>query len=213
MTTVTATADVIHGDAAGILHTLAPLPHVFTSLPDAAEVGGDIDRWWPRFIGWATMCVRHTDPNGYAIFYQTDRRADGRLHDKAAMIVEAAGQAGARVIWHKIAVHSFGTSLYRPAFSHLIAVSRSGRAGRPTPDVWAAGEKVYPDAIDSASLRMGLDFLIARGATSLVDPFCGMGSIPVGALERGLSSVSIDIDPAMVAETRRWIARNVEDRS
>lgn len=210
MTDLTArpVADVIHGDAFDVYPTLAPVTHVFTSLPDMAELPGATLIDWARvFVGGIHMILDGiVDPEGVAIFYQTDRRYRGGTIDKGSTVCDAAIRMGARVVWHKVAIHTLGTSLYRPAFSHLIAVSRKATAGRPTPDVWPAGPKAYPDAIDAASLRHGLNYLASRGATHIVDPFAGRGSIAVAARARGMSSVSIDIDREQVAYARTALA-------
>lgn len=200
-------ADVVRGDAFEVMPTLAPMPHVFTSLPDMAEIPGiSLMGWAKMFARGVGMIVNNLHPDGVAIFYQTDRRYRGGIIDKGTSVVTAASMAGARIVWHKVAIHTFGTTLYRPAFSHLIAVSRNATAGRPTPDAWPAGTKAYADAIDSASLRVGLDYLAGQGARRIVDPFAGRGSIAVGALRRGIESMSVDIDPEQVAHAREAIA-------
>lgn len=204
---MTAKAVVLEGDAFDVIPRLRPMQHVFTSLPDMAEIPGiDFPAWARLFCRGVESIVTHLDPKGVAIFYQTDRRYRGVLVDKGSSVAEAAGRAGARVVWHKVAVHTYGTTLYRPAFSHLIAVSRKATAGRPTPDAWPSGTKPYADAIDSASLRVGLDYLAGQGATHVVDPFAGRGSIACGALARGIGSLSVDIDPEQVAHAREAIA-------
>ena len=114
---------------------------VFTSLPDAAETGQDVPQWRSWFADAAAWTIAATDPHGYAVFYQTDRRHDG-LVSKAGLVINAAEKAGARIMWHKIAVRSMGTALFRPTYTHLIAVSAKGRPGRPTPDVFMAGRKI-----------------------------------------------------------------------
>lgn len=189
-------AHVITGDAFNVVPTLPPLQHVFTSMPDAAEVGMHADAWATFFHDCARLVVDHLEPHGYAVFYQTDRRHLGRLHDKAAMVAHAALEAGARVVWHKIAIRTTGTSLFRPGYTHLVAVSHRGTAGRPTPDVFHAGRKQYADATDEAALAVALDFLASKGADHITDPFAGRGSIAAAAARRGIASTSIEIDPA-----------------
>jgi predicted RNA methylase len=77
-------------------------------------------------------------------------------------------------------------------------VSRTGTAGRPTPDVFTAGAKVYPNATDQAALGVGVGFLAGKDVGAVVDPFCGRGSIAGAAAAYGLDAVSIDIDPELV---------------
>ncbi|MFT4288142.1 hypothetical protein [Nocardioides sp.] len=182
------------------------VPSVFTSLPDAAETGMDIDTWRTWFVNAASYAILATHRHGYAIFYQTDRRHDGRLLSKAALVVEAAHRVGAEVVWHKIAVRRMSVDLFRPGYSHLIAVSVAGRAGKATPDVFKAGSKVYPNATDSEALGVALGFLDRQGIEAVADPYCGRGSIAWAASRRGMASWSVDIDPAQVDAAETLIA-------
>lgn len=205
---MTVDVDIVEGDAFERYPVLGSVPNVFTSLPDMAEMPDPTDShaWTHVFVNAVAMIASSLEPDGYAIFYQTDRRIDGHIVSKASTVVEVAARFGCRTVWHKIAVHGFGTSLYRPNYSHLVCVSKRGRAGRPTPDVFASGSKRYSDATDSAALKVGLDFLVARGATFLVDPFAGRASIACAAAVRGVGSVSIEIEPAQVELARANVA-------
>ena len=202
---MTTETHIILGDAFDVLPTLAPVPHVFTGLPDAAEMDLPIAEWEVFYRRAVTLIVSCLAPDGYAIFYATDRRHDGVLASKASIIIGAADAAGARCVWHKVAIRTMGTSLFRPGYSHLIAVSKTGRAGSATPDVFDAGRKQYRDATDSTALGVGIAFLRAHDATSFVDPFCGRGSHGRAAKICGLDSVNIDVDPAQIAAARSHI--------
>lgn len=203
------TASLVVGDALPRIARAAASDHwasVFTSLPDAAETGQSVPEWRSWFLETAAWTVAAADPNGYAIFYQTDRRHDGGLTSKAHLITAAAEAAGARVMWHKIAVRTMGTSLFRPTYTHLICVSKKGRPGKPTPDVFMAGKKVYPNATDATALDVALGFLDTQGVRFVADPFCGRGSISRAASQRGMDSLSVDID----ADAVRYAARLIE---
>lgn len=175
-------------------------PAVFTSMPDAAELDLPIDRWRDWFAHAARRTIATVAPKGYAVFYQTDRRVDGSTQDKGALIAAAAESVGANVVWHKIAVATRGVSLFRPAYTHLIAVSVKGTAGRPTADVFDKGAKVYPNATDDAACDVAMSFLVSKGVGHVFDPFCGRGSIAYHAARFGMSSLSIDIDPEQVKQ-------------
>lgn len=203
------TAWIITGDA---LDHMGDWPAVFTSLPDAAEVEWPVEKWRTWYMRAARETIGAVQSSGYAIFYQTDRRADGVTQSKAGMIMEAARQMGAQVVWHKIAVGTTGTSLFRPGYSHLICVSRKGRAGKPTPDVFAKGSKIYPNATDAAALDIGIGFLASRGMVIVADPFCGRGSIGHAAARAGLDSLSIDILPEQTAAASALLATVAEVR-
>lgn len=182
------------------------VPAVFTSLPDAAEVGMDLAAWRSWFLNAAGWSIAIVNRLGYAIFYQTDRRHTGVLESKSSLIIEAAKAHGAEVVWHKIAVRRMSVDLFRPTYTHLICVSKGGRAGKPTPDVFMAGSKVYPNATDEASLDVALGFLDRQGVEAVADPYCGMGSIGRAAAIRGMASWSVDIDPGQVDAAERLIA-------
>ncbi len=191
------TARIITTDALSWLFESADrYPAVFTSLPDAAETGQSIEDWRSWFDVAVALTCQVVEPDGFAVFYQTDRRAHGGLQSKSHLVMEASQAVGLRVVWHKIVTSGMGTSLYRPSYTHLIAVSRRGRAGRPTPDVVAKGTKLYRDATDSAALDVGLDLMGQSDARCVLDPFCGRGSIAAATTRRGWDSISIDIDPA-----------------
>ena len=183
-----------------------PLPSVFTSLPDAAETGMTFETWRAWFTDAAARTIAATDPYGVAVFYQTDRRHDGRIESKASLIMAAAEAAGARPLWHKIAVRRMSVDLFRPAYTHLIAVSPRRNAGRPTPDVFMQGAKVYKNATDAASLGVALGFIDREGIGAVADPFCGRGSIARAAAVAGMGSWSVDIDPGQVAAARDLLA-------
>jgi hypothetical protein len=196
-------ATIITGDA---LRNIGAWESVFTSLPDAAEIGGSIADWEEWFRNAAQCTIAAVDPTGYAIFYQTDRKAGGGIASKAGLIMEAARSVGARVLWHKIAVATYGTSLFRPGYSHLICVSVKGTSGRATPDVFNKGPKIYPNATDVAALSVGVDFLRGNGIGTLADPFCGRGSIGYWAAMSHMDSVNIDIDPAQTKAAESLIS-------
>lgn len=200
------THKVILGDALEVLPTLGSTFDVFTGIPDAAEVGdGSVEEWRPFFRTAVRECIRRVNPdNGVAVFYQTDRRYNGALEPKSFMVIEEAVALGFRVLWHKVAVGGLGTNLFRPNFSHIVAVGApNATSGKAFPDVIQQGPKVYPNAIDNASLPLLADFLKRRGTTSVLDPFCGYGTIASICASRGMSTVSIDIDPDQVARTRK----------
>lgn len=200
---------IITADSFYRLPALGKFPAAFTSIPDAAEVGGDLGAWRAMFYSMAVLTLDAVDDDGVALFYQTDRRANGGLISKSQIIMEAAGARGARPLWHKIAVKGLGTSLYRPNYSHLIAIGKGpAAAGKPTPDVFMQGRKHYPDATDDVALKVGFDYLASRGVGAVVDPFCGRGSIGREAYNRGMYSVNIDNDPEQTKVAEKYIGPN-----
>lgn len=177
---------------------------VVTSLPDADEVGLPLAAWSAWFERAATACVAATAPDAPAIFYQTDRKADGRTVSKAALVLRAAEGAGARLLWHKIVLRREpgAVDLHRPGFTHLLAVSRRGRPGAATPDVLARGRMLYPNAMGLAAAICAVQFA-ARSSRTVCDPFCGRGTVPAVAAALGLRAIGVDIDPAQIAAAQR----------
>src|SRR5687768_7704815 len=98
------------------------IPAIFTSMPDAEEMGIDIHEWKPWFRGAAETMINVTAPKGYTFFYQTDRRHDGVLISKATMIMDAAIRQGKNVIMHKICQTTKGVNFFRPGYTHLIGI-------------------------------------------------------------------------------------------
>lgn len=171
---------------------------VFTSPPDAEEIGADISEWAEYYRRVVAAAIRLVCADGYTIIYCTDRRHDKHIASKAGIVLRAAEDVGVRVLWHKICYQTLGTSLFRPSYSHLIAMSVNGTAGRATPDVFPDGKRVYKNAAGGNACDVAIEFLRARGVTSLVDMFCGRGSIAWRAALHGVDSVNVDIDEDQV---------------
>jgi len=113
---------------------------VITSLPDVSEISGfDLDAWRAWFVASIRRIIRWVPPEGVAIFYQSDIRHRGSIVDKGYLVVRAAEEEGAALLWHKIVCRKpAGTiSFGRPTYSHMIAVGVAPRAvpRHPGPDV------------------------------------------------------------------------------
>jgi hypothetical protein len=177
---------------------------IVTSLPDADELGAPLGEW-ARWFGQAVaLCVAAALDAAPAIFYQTDRKADGQLYSKAALVLAGAAAAGARVLWHKIVLRRApgAVDLHRPGYTHLIAVSRAGKPGAASPDVLARGRMLYPNAMGLAAAVFAVRFA-GRAAPVVCDPFCGRGTVPAVAEALGLGAIGVDIDPTQLSAARR----------
>lgn len=196
--------DVICADADEWLDGKGNLGAVVTSLPDAAEIGGGLNEWETWFVRLAERCMRVASPDAPSVFYQTDRKGDGVLHSKASLLFRAAQAAGVNALWHKIALRrSVGAvDLHRPGYTHLIAFSRDANPGRASPDVFDAGRMIYPNAMGLAAAGVAVRFA-ALSSTTIVDPFCGRGTVLAIANALGLNAVGVDIDPQQVAYAQR----------
>ena len=190
--------EIICADATVWLRS-AKVGAIVTSPPDAEEIGCEPKDWENWFKDAAILCLKAS--NGPVVFYVTDRKSDGIIYSKPALIFQAAKEARANPVWHKIALRKEPgqRDLYRPTFSHLIAFN--GKPGAATPDVFDRGKTLYPNGTGLVAARVAIDWI--RGQSQdIVDPFCGMGTIPAVAEALGFKSIGIDIDPSQCERAR-----------
>mmetsp|Transcript_48978 Transcript_48978/g.98134 ORF Transcript_48978/g.98134 Transcript_48978/m.98134 type:complete len:94 (-) Transcript_48978:336-617(-) len=63
---------------------------------------------------------------------------------------------------------------------------------------------LWPKAIGVNAAMLGVRFLKeVVGESQVIDPFCGMGTIPAAANVVGLSSVGVDLSPLKCERARR----------
>lgn len=172
-----------------------------TSLPDVSGLPSlGLAGWRRWFIDAAASVLEATPAEGVAIFHQTDVKAEGTWIDKSLLCHLAAERAGAALLWHRIVARkpidapSFG----RPAYSHLLCYSRGVReqGGRHAfPDVLSsAGAMTWSQAMGVRACRLACEYVLARTATrTVVDPFCGLGSVLAVANALGLNAVGVEI--------------------
>lgn len=181
---------------------------IFTSPPDAEEIGADLASWADWFGEAVRLCFEAS--KGPVAFYVTDRKHRGSLFSKPQIIFREADKAGIKTTWHKICLRrDVGkTDIHRPTFTHLIAFN--GKPGIATPDVIKRGKTLYKNGTGLIAARVGVEWIMTHKAKHLVDPFCGQGTIPAVAEALGLSSIGIDIDPDQCAKAlecslvKRW---------
>jgi hypothetical protein len=185
---------------------------IVTSLPDHSELPAlGIEGWRRWFVDVAALACAAVADEAVAIFYQTDVKRDGRWIDKAFLVQVGAERAGAALLWHKVVCRvPAGTTTYgRPAYAHLLCVSRSLRLppGRSTPDVLPRlGEMTWARAMGREACEAVATFLLADTACgTVVDPFCGVGTMLAVANARGLAAVGVERSPKR-AERARTLA-------
>jgi len=171
-----------------------------TSLPDVSELPRlDLDDWRRWFEDAAALVMRGVPDEGVAIFFQSDIRHGGLWVDKGALVARAAERAGMGLLFHKIVCRKpAGTVTFRRAsYSHLLGYTR---VLRPLLDGMTAD--VLPDAgFMPATKSMGVNacvdacrFIRAHTTThTVIDPFCGWGTVLAVANALGLDAVGVEL--------------------
>jgi hypothetical protein len=202
---------VHHGDGLAFLaRGELPADHtIITSLPDHSELPAlGVDGWRRWFVDAASAVCRAVAGDAVAIFYQTDVKHDGRWIDKGHLVMCGADAAGSHALWHKVVCRvAPGTTTYgRPAYAHVICVSRDRRLlpGSASPDVLPElGAMSWARAMGGAACEMAVRFVAAIGARVVVDPFCGHGSILAVANAHGLDAIGVEISRRRAAKARK----------
>lgn len=189
-----------------------------TSLPDVSEVGVALDVWQAWFLGAVRLVVDAVPDESAALFFQSDIKRDGRWIDKGAMVIRAAEDAGARVLFHKIVLRRPAGMLTagRPGFTHFIAVSRA----MVCPDVLTipdvigdAGEQKWVRAMGVRAAghagRFARDVVGAAlgQAPVIFDPFCGVGTVLAVANRLGLDAVGVEKNRKRAEDARTLTVR------
>ena len=180
---------------------------IITSLPEMSELGMDSrEQYEAWFLEAAKQVCYVVGPDGYAIFYQTDRRLNGQIVDKAGLLFLAALHYDMRTVWHKIAEHRDAgkVDLYRPGYSHLICFSKNGSAGKAYPDIFPPERSTWANGMPATVTYYACAFAANKGARYIVDPFCGKGTVLAVANDLKLDAYGIDIDESMCAEAREF---------
>lgn len=189
---------------------LAPDHAIVTSLPDSSEVPRlGFDGWRSWFVDTAALACSAAADDAVTIFFQTDVKRDGRWVDKGFLVQKGAERAGSELLWHKVVCRApAGTTTFgRPAYAHLSCFSRSLRLGpaQASPDVLPAlGHMSWPRAMGLAACDAVCRFLLAHTACrTVVDPFCGIGTMLAAANAHGLAAVGVELSRKRAARARR----------
>jgi len=193
---------IIHGEAlAWMAENVASYDaSVVTSLPDLSERSDlDLEGWKAWFVLAARRVIAWTPPRGVAVFFQSDIRHDGALVDKSYLVMRAAEEERASLLWHKIVCRkppgtiSFG----RPSWSHMLCVGHAPRETpkRPGPDVLPdAGLMPWSRAMGVRACEAACAYLRDEAeAHVVVDPFCGRGTVLAVANAMGLDAIGVEL--------------------
>ena len=169
-----------------------------TSLPDVSEVRLDLPAWRAWFLSAVQLVIDCVPAESAALFFQSDIKRDGHWVDKGSMVVRAAEDAGAYVLFHKIVCRRQpGLLTYgRPGYTHLIAVSRQLKCPEvlPIPDIVVdAGRQAWVRAMGIRAAAQAVRFARDQaGAAVIVDPFCGVGTVLAVANRLGLPAIGVE---------------------
>lgn len=201
---------VVHcGDGVAFLRERLPADHaIFTSLPDHSELPGmGVPAWKRWFSETVELACRAVADDAVAVFYQTDVKHDGRWIDKGHMVLTGADAAGSHALFHKVVcrVPAGMVTFGRPAYAHVIAVSRERRLspGASTADVLPAlGKMSWSRAMGSAACEMAIAYIASTGARTVVDPFCGQGTALAAANAAGLDAIGVELSKRRAAKAK-----------
>lgn len=193
---------------------------IVTSLPDATEVPGmGRANWSEWFVDAAEACARAADEDGLAIFYQTDAKLDGQWFDKAAMVRDGALRAGLRCVFHRIVLRAPPGALTqsRAGYSHLVGFSRKSQLdlSKPMADVLAdAGPSTWTRGMGIHACRAACEAVIAFTPTrTIVDPFCGHGTVLAIANALGLRAVGVELGHRRARRARNLRADSLSEQT
>jgi hypothetical protein len=192
---------IYHTDAIAWLRSALTLEgcSIITSLPDISEFAEmSLEQWKSWFVQTAALVLSRTPDDGLTIFFQSDIKREGAWVDKGYLCQKSAEAEGHTLVGHKIVcrVPPSAVTFGRPAYSHLLSFSKNIR-----PDVSHSFADVLPEAGDVTWARgMGLKAcelscqMVLRYTRShtVVDPFCGHGSVLTIANSLGLNAIGVD---------------------
>jgi predicted metal-dependent hydrolase len=197
-------------------HPAAANSSVITSLPDVSELPElGFEAWRSWFSNAARAVIRWLPSSGVAIFYQSDIRHAGLWIDKGYLVMRAAEEERAHLLWHKIVCRlpAGTTGLGRSSYSHMLCFARDAPAPArvPSPDVLAeAGAMSWSRAMGSAACELACRYLRDETPTRVVvDPFCGRGNVLAVASTLGFDVIGVDLSAKRCRAARSLIANAI----
>lgn len=173
---------------------------LITSLPDVSELGGKpLGEWKRWFSAAATAVLRACPEDGVAIFFQSDIRKEGVWIDKGYLVARAAEDLGADLLWHRVVCRKPpGTLTHgRATWSHLLCFSRGirGDPARALPDVLPdGGPRLWTRGMGAGACELSCRFVLESTPTrTIVDPFCGKGTVLAVANRLGLDAIGVEL--------------------
>ena len=203
---------VHHADAIAWLQAQGKLigASVITSLPDVSELPRlGLDGWRRWFEDAAALVMACTADEGVAIFFQSDIKRGGFWIDKGVLVSRAAERVGLGLLFHKIVCRKPpGTSTFgRATYAHMLGFARRQSRGheRARVDVLPVGGlQPGPKSMGVHACLDACRFVKSETTTrTVVDPFCGWGTVLAVANALDLDAVGVDIAPRMCRRARK----------
>jgi hypothetical protein len=183
---------------------------VITSLPDVSELPRlGLDGWRRWFEDAAALVMACTVDQGVAIFFQSDIKHAGLWIDKGALVSRAAERTDMSLLFHKIVCRRPpGTSSFgRATYAHMLGFARGPARGQKLARVDVLPDGGFQPGPRSMGVHACVDacrFVQAETATrTVVDPFCGWGTVLAVANALGMHAVGVDIAPRMCGRARK----------
>jgi hypothetical protein len=212
--TVPKTRTIHHADALTWLENNPDLSgcSIVTSLPDFSEFPNfTLEEWKDWFIKAASLCLSRCPKDGVTIFYQTDLKKDGVWIDKGFLCQKAAELTHDHLLWHKIVcrVPAGNITFGKPAYSHLLCFSKNLKAevSKSTADVLIhAGKTTWTRGMGTKACEEACRTILSQTPShTVVDPFCGHGTVLAVANQVGLNAIGVEL-----SRKRAQIARNLQ---
>jgi hypothetical protein len=179
-------------------------PHwsVVTSLPDTSEMAAlSFEAWKDWFVSATQLICEKLHETDVAIFFQTDIKRGGRWVDKSFLVQKGAERAASHCLFHKIVCRAAPgqVTFGRPAYAHLLAFSKSlpVELSAASADVLPGlGEMTWARAMGVSACVAACTFLKKHtSTTTVVDPFCGYGTVLAVAEHQGFDTIGVELSP------------------
>jgi hypothetical protein len=161
-------------------------------------VGLALPVWRGWFLEAVRFVVESVPDESAALFFQSDIKRDGVWIDKGALVIRAAEDVGAHILFHKIVCRRPPGMLTmgRPGYTHLIAVSRAMKCPDvlPIPDIITdAGRLPWVRAMGVRAAAQAVRFARDQVSAKIIfDPFCGVGTVLAVANALGLEALGVE---------------------